>query len=317
MKTLLFAALAAVGAGADEPPTLRIGESRIEMLVSGTPSVSQAELREWVHDAARAVTTYYGRFPVPRVRLKVRAGGRGRVRSGVTYGGELPTIRITVGEATTRADLDKDWILTHEMVHLAFPDLDSDYSWLGEGLATYIEPIARARIGKLDETEVWQGLVEGLPQGLPGPNDGGLDGTRAWGRKYWGGALFCLLTDVKIREKTDGRRGLEDALRSVLTSGGDVRLRWPLDLTLKTGDEATGASVLVPLHLRFGERPVRIDLASLWKKLGVLQQDGEIAFDDAAPAAATRRALTRRDSSAGGVELEWNFAPPLAGLVGR
>ena len=85
--------------------------------------------------------------------------------------------------------------MVHEMVHLAFPRVAKQHHWIEEGLATYIEPWARLGIGQLTEETVWKDLVEGLPKGLPGPEDKGLDRTPTWGRTYWGGALFCLLAD--------------------------------------------------------------------------------------------------------------------------
>ena len=82
---------------------------------------------------------------------------------------------------------------------------------------------ARARTGELSTEKVWGDLVRGLPQGLPGRGDEGLDRTHTWGRTYWGGALFWLLADVEIRERTGNRFGLEDALRAVLTQRGKHR----------------------------------------------------------------------------------------------
>src|SRR6185369_10359322 len=110
----------------------------------------------------------------------------------VTYGGAHPTIHVTVGGATTQADFESDWVLRHEMVHLALPDFHSTHSWLAEGSATYVEPIARVLGGLLPRDDVWKWLLWGLPKGLPGTGDRGLDGTRSWGRTYWGGTLFCL-----------------------------------------------------------------------------------------------------------------------------
>ena len=50
---------------------------------------------------------------------------------------------------TTSAQFDDDWIITHEMVHLAFPSVAEKHHWIEEGLATYVEPVARARVGQL------------------------------------------------------------------------------------------------------------------------------------------------------------------------
>lgn len=90
--------------------------------------------------------------------------------------------------ATEPDDLRRDWVVAHELVHLGFPSVDESHHWMEEGLATYVEPIARARAGQLLAAKVWSDLVEGLPQGLPAPGDRGLDHTPTWGRTYWGGA---------------------------------------------------------------------------------------------------------------------------------
>jgi hypothetical protein len=53
------------------------------------------------------------------------------------------------------------------MVHLAFPSVPQNHHWIEEGLATYVEPIARARGGNLTAEKIWVDMVEGMPQGLP------------------------------------------------------------------------------------------------------------------------------------------------------
>src|SRR5918993_1536859 len=89
-----------------------------------------------------------------------------------------------------------------------------------EGLSTYIEGIARVQAGELPAEHVWTEQIRSMPKGLPGPGDKGLDHTHTWGRTYWGGALFCLLADVEIRNKTANRSGLRDAMRAVLRETG-------------------------------------------------------------------------------------------------
>ena len=82
--------------------------------------------------------------------------------------------------------------MVHEMFHLAFPDMDEKYIWLREGLASYLEPFARARVGTIAVDQVWSDLYNGLPQGQPMPGDQGLDNTHNQGRTYWGGSIFCF-----------------------------------------------------------------------------------------------------------------------------
>jgi len=142
---------------------------------------------------------------------------------------------------------------------------------------------------------VWRDLAEGLPQGQPGPGDRGLDATDTWGRRYWGGAGFWFLADVTIREKSGGTRSLDDALRGVVLAGGNVAATWDLERALALGDEATGAAVLVDLYRRMGSAPVTIDVDAQLAKLGVsVGKEGRVTYDDTAPNAAIRRAITAR-----------------------
>ena len=288
---VLFAAVLAEG---PEPARIEVQGGVVEVTIGpAEPTVPRKALLAWVEGSAKAVAAYFGRFPVPRVRLSIVTGGRGRVGGGVTWGGDPPRIRIQAGRRSSQDDLDDDWVLTHEMVHLALPDLPDGFEWMEEGLATYVEPIARARVGRLTPADVWEGMVDGLPEGLPGPRDRGLDGTRDWGRTYWGGALYWFLADVEIHEKTKNRHGLEDALRGVLAAGGSIRHDWPAKRVLTAADKAVGLTVLRDLHARLGRKPERVDLDALWKRLGVRRTRGGVSFDDDAPAAAARRAITK------------------------
>ncbi len=162
-------------------------------------------------------------------------------------------------------------------------------------MATYVEPIARARAGALSAERVWADLVRGLPKGLPKAGDQGLDVTHTWGRTYWGGALFWFLADVQIREQTDNRRSLADALRGILAAGGDMGQRWDFAHTLEVGDHAIGVNVLKELHEKMGSNPGDVDLDALFARLGVEQREGKITFDDRAPLAAIRRSITAVD----------------------
>jgi predicted metalloprotease with PDZ domain len=132
---------------------------------------------------------------------------------------------------------------------------------------------------------------ERMPFGLPAEGDGGLDGTRSWGRTYWGGALFCLLADLEIRARTGGERSLDDALRGIVRAGGNVSQRWDMDQVIAVGDAATGVPVLRELYARMRASPESTDLGALWHRLGVIDRDGAVTFDDGAELAETRRAL--------------------------
>ena len=203
-------------------------------------------------------------------------------------------IRIAVGRAASETVLKNDWILVHEMTHLALPDVPRRSKWLLEGNATYVEPIARAQAGQLDPEEVWRWSVEGMPKGLPEPGDQGLDHTPTWGRTYWGGAMFWLLADVRIRERTHNRLGVQDALRAINRSSGGNTARWSVEQIMAAGDEATGTNVLSALYAEMKATPVSTDLQQLFAELGVGEHDHKIVLDDHAPLAG---GMTRKGAS--------------------
>jgi hypothetical protein len=291
---VLLACLLTLAAASDARlERLRFGDAVLEIeLPSPLPGIGREALAAWIETAGRAVSSYLGRFPVPRATLRVVSGRREGVGSGMTWGRGGGLIRIAVGRDVTQSELANDWVLTHEMVHLGFPDLDDEQHWMEEGLATYVEPIARVRIGALEADGMWRGLIDGLPNGEP-ESDRPLNGTRSWGRTYWGGALFWLQADVQIRERTASKRGLEDALAGIIARGGTIRADWTVERTMSVGDSAIGTSVLQPLYEKMGRRGARTDLAALLEGLGVRSRDGGVAYDDKAPLAAIRQAITR------------------------
>src|SRR5438309_8154452 len=250
------------------------------------------ELLRWIQDAADAVIAYYGRFPVDHARLEIRKGARPGVHHGVSYPRGGGFIIISVGEGTTAKQLHEDWTLTHEMIHLAFPSMAEEHHWIEEGISTYVEPVARAMTANMSVSEVWKQFASDMPNGQPADNDEGLDNTHTWGRTYWGGAMFCLIADVHIREATHNQRGLQDALRAILNHDGTIANDWPIENALKVGDKATGTTVLADLYRTMKDKPSRMDLENLWKKLGVSVQNGSVEFDDRAPEAKIRKAIT-------------------------
>src|SRR6266850_252510 len=278
--------------------SLLIGNARIDIRIEGrTLRLPAKDLFRWVRLAAESVTAYYGRFPVPQVLIRITTfEGRG-VRNGMAFGDRGGRITIRVGSDTSPSELASDWMLTHEMVHLAFPSVDEKHHWIEEGIATYVEPIARIHAGHLKAERMWFDLVRDMPQGLPQVGDRGLDRTHTWGRTYWGGALFCLLADVEIRRQTNNAQGLENALRGILDAGGDIRKDWNLEDVLKTGDRAVGVNVLQPLYTRMKDKLVGVDLDGLWMQLGVRSDGASVHFDDTATLSAIRRAITAGESA--------------------
>ena len=258
----------------------------------GELALPRATVLAWIAHSAKAVTTYYGHFPVASARiLIVPVDGRG-VRGGTTWAYRGAAIRIVLGRDSSEDDLKRDWMLVHEMVHLALPDVGEQHRWLSEGLATYVEPIARAQAGDLSTASIWGAMLRDMQKGLPQASDQGLDNTHSWSRTYWGGAMFCLLADIEIRKQSGNRLGLQDALRGVLAAGGSHESDWPIERVLATADKATGLTVLTDLYAKMSTQATTPDLDTLWRNLGIKLVADQVTFDDSQPLAQTRKALT-------------------------
>lgn len=259
--------------------------------------LTPAQICGWITRSAQAVSVYFGQFPVGAVRLLLKPVDGDRVSGGTTYGDSEaggPLIVVRLGREADAAVLERDWVMTHEMVHLSVPSVPENSHWLEEGIATYVEPIARAKLGAINAHQVWADMFHGMVKGMPGPADEGLDHTPSWGRTYWGGALFCLMADVEIRRRTGNKKGLQDALRGVLAAGGNIQHDWPVERVLATGDRATGVPVLMEFYRRMAATasPEPSELQSLWRQLGVSPVGEDIALSETAPLAAQRKAIT-------------------------
>jgi hypothetical protein len=261
----------------------------------GELALPRSAIMEWLETSAKAVSVYFGKFPVASARVLIVPDPGDGVQGGTTFGFRGAAIRLLVGSDATEADLDDDWKAVHEMTHLALPDVEDSHLWLAEGIAVYVEPIARVQADDLTAEKIWGDMVRDMPQGLPKKGDRGLDRTPTWGRTYWGGAMFCLLADVEMRKETGNKVGLQQALRGILAAGGDHEQdwrEWPVKRIFSVGDKATGTTVLSDLYAKMRDKPYAPDLDALWRELGISAADGHVTFDDSAPLAPIRRAIT-------------------------
>ncbi len=245
----------------------------------------------WITRSAAIVAHYYDRFPTATLHLRVVPEDGGGVRGGKTFGYEGGVIRVQVGRDVTEEELTNDWVLVHEMCHLALPYLGDEHTWLSEGLAVYNEGVARVQAGNRTESDVWSEEIHSMPRGMPQPGDEGLDRTHTWGRTYWGGAMFCLMADVEIHRRTQNRFGLQDAVRAILRASGGISVDWPVERVLKTGDSAVGVPVLEDLYAKMKDTPMTPDLMGLWRSLGVEPDGSGVRLTDDAPLANIRHSI--------------------------
>lgn len=261
------------------------------VFADGAPGIDRDRVTRWVVSSAQAVSTYFGRFPTQRYGLLIVAQDGNGVGHATTYGYGGSMTRVYVGTEATERAFARDWVLVHEMVHTALPELPRRALWLQEGNATWVEPVARAQAKQLSASDVWREAMVGMPQGVRDSNAGGMDGTQEWGRLYWGGAIFWMLAEIAVYEHSKGRALLRDALRAINRESGGNAVEWSPKRMMAVADAATGQSALQGLYDEFASRPASVDLDSTFNRLGVSRASaGSVHFNvDAELAALTRR----------------------------
>ncbi len=254
------------------PGSLRPGAPRQDgvlrlAILDGFATGSTPDLVDWVRRTAQAEANYWQGFTAKQMMV----GMVPMPRAGVGYG------RTVSGG------------LVHELIHTGMPFVRGRGTWLMEGAATYIEPIIRARAGWKTEEEVWKEWVDNMPRGVAA-FAAGLSNASGQ-QNYWAGATFMLMADIGIRRASDGAKGLEDCLAGALWSGLDATQTVQVVDYAAACDRAVGGKTMSELVDRYYRSAQPVDLAALWKELGVALVGGRIALDDSAPLAKWRKMI--------------------------
>lgn len=245
----LFSVLV-VGSACADTHRLQVGGGEVVLTVEpGKLDVSEAHIVDWVHTAAKTVAAYLGKFPVEQVLVNIKTDAVKGPHNGHTHCGTPPIIWVSLGTKTSVQDLRNDDVMTHEMVHLMLPNADhGQQGWAAEGLATYVEAVARRNAGRLD-AEGYRKLIAEMTTKAAAGSGQGLDATNASQQRYWSGAMFWMTADREIQRKLPGKT-LADALRGLNEVGGCISEHWPIEKSLAACDAALGQSILVPLAAR-------------------------------------------------------------------
>jgi len=218
----------------------------LDVLLLGSPlRMGDPATLGWVKAAAACVSGLYGHFPVDASVFIVPVKDADEVVFGRVMSLAGASVVLLFGDRASPERAHDDWVVVHELFHLGCPSFIGEGHWLEEGLATYYEPILRERAGWMAEADLWAHFVSNMPRGLRKDGEpAGLEDRDDTDSTYWGGAMFALLADVRIREATQGKQSLDDAMRAVLAREGDATHQARVADFLRNTGDATGSRAI-------------------------------------------------------------------------
>jgi hypothetical protein len=283
---------------------LEVRDASIDVVFLGAPlAMGDEAALDFVRQSALRATGLLERFPIEATVFVVPVPGAREVVFGRVLSLAGASVALLFGAETPASGLHDNWVVVHELFHLTCPSFVGEGRWLEEGLATYYEPILRARAGWMTPAALWTHFVREMPRGLRRsgePPD--LEDRDDIDATYWGGALFALLADVRSRAATSNAGSLDDGMRRVLAHEGNAtRIARVADF-IRTADEATGTREVSAVYDSWAVRGENVDLDALWQRLGVTgveaarAGDAQVTLRDDAPLSAVRRAIASSPS---------------------
>ncbi len=108
-----------------------VGNSKIDLVFTSTaPEPLRPIVLNWISAAARAVTTFMDSSPWCTWTSRVSLDDGHGAEPGQASGSDGALITVSVGRSSTASDLARSWLMTHEMVHLAFPSVTGSITGL-------------------------------------------------------------------------------------------------------------------------------------------------------------------------------------------
>lgn len=247
-------------------------------------------LHDWIVAGIEAITTVYGNFPVERVQVLVFPLGRSNdlVPWGEVKRGGGDAVHLYVDGTRGAAELNANWVLSHELSHLLHPYISGADTWLPEGIASYYQNIVRARRALLNVQSAWNKLDAGFRRGQAQFAEGRTlaDNTRAMMREYqymrvyWSGAAIVLIGDVELRHRSDAVMSLDTVLAELSRCCLPSEYQWSARQLMAKMDEISGYEIFMPLYERYVMQPKFPDLKETYCRLGLKSNTDGLQFSD-------------------------------------
>lgn len=250
-------------------------------ILPGLPDAVRSDLEPWLNTAAHTASLITGRLADPRVMVAVLPTGPSDepVQFGMaTRGGGSGLLLLVPSNAELDA-LRRDWVAVHELCHLYHPFVARDQAWLSEGLATYYQEVLRVRAGLQPASAAWQRFYEGSLRGRGSRRSLAEASAKVkiehdYPTIYWAGAAFALMADVALRERSGGKRSLDDVVAGLSSCCARSPVPMRVEALLPRMDEIAGIPVFTELAAKWVNGPTMPELEPLFARLG-LRVDGE------------------------------------------
>ena len=297
------------------------GVLRVAAVINGDDK-QREKLVGWVRRVGQALLTAYGRLPLADVQIwlvstdNLSIASRffaflhpGAVLDGESARGQGNALHLDVDPSRPEAEFNEDWTAVHELSHLLHPYLGDRGSWLGEGLATYYQNVLRARSGLLTPKQAWQRLASGFQRGQAGPYADSLEQAAAdmgrsgsFLRVYWSGAAYWLTVDAELRRLSGGKQTLDTALSRFGACCLPAYREWkPEDFVAKL-DAVLGVKTFTRRYREFARMKHFPNWQESFARLGMKAGEDAVVFDEGAPDAWIRTAITAPPASIGLVQ---------------
>ena len=291
----------AIGRFTEAPLALAGGTLRVS-IVDGADAAARTRLDAWLARVGSAAVSAYGTLPLADVQVLVVPVGAARepVEFGQSTRGQGHGLTLFVDATQPASAFERDWVAVHEMSHLFHPYLGDRGSWLAEGLATYYQNVLRSRAGLLTPAEAWEQMDAGFARGRGATRENdsaleraaGVEGHPNFMRIYWSGTAFWLEADLALRRASGNTLSVDEALKRFDACCLPDYRGWEPEAFVAKLDALVGGDVFRRTFDAYRARRDFPDLGASYRALGISRDGARLAFDDSAPDASIRRAIT-------------------------
>jgi len=265
---------------------------------------------EWLKATVDNVSHVYGRFPHPNPQIIVSpvASTWSRKKSPVPYGRVVrdfgESVQFFIDQRQNLNQFKADWTATHEFAHLLLPYVNWNNRWLSEGFASYYQNILMARSGQYSEQKAWNKLYAGFKRGERAapelsPNSAAREGFGSNMKVYWSGAALAFLTDVKLRQQTNGAQSLDSVLDQLQACCLPSNRTWTGSQLMRKLDQLSQTKVFTNTYRQYANRPGFFPYQDIFSQLGIEIKYGRLSLnnEDRKKKALRESIISKRDNS--------------------